>query len=261
MKVRIGIIGGSGMDDPKLFKPRETRSFATPYGHPSNDILLGEIEGQEVAFLSRHGKEHRLPPHMVNSKANLWALKQLGVERVISPCAVGSEREEYKPGELVIVDQFVDFTKRRKYTFFDGPKTVHIGMADPFCPELREIFIRHARELDIAHHDKGTYVCIEGPRFSTRAESRMFSGFADIIGMTLVPECQLARELEMCYLSLAMITDYDTWSDHPVDTATVLRIMAENIDKIKELLSAAIPDIPENRERCDCSRALELAGA
>lgn len=261
MRPKIGIIGGSGIYDPEMLQVRSTETVNTPYGSPSDDIVLGEIEGTAIAFLPRHGRGHKIPPHRINNRANIWALKQLGVERIISPCAVGSEKESYRPGEIVIVDQFIDFTKKREYTFFDGPKTVHIGMADPFCPELREIFIRKADELGIPCHPTGTYVCIEGPRFSTRAESRMFRQFADVIGMTLVPECQLAREMEMCYLSLAMITDYDTWSDHPVDTATVMKTMAENIDKIRALLTGAIPEIPEKRDQCDCGRTLELAGA
>lgn len=261
MKVKIGIIGGSGVYDPEVFEVREEVGMKTPYGPPSDNLVLGEMDGVGVAFLPRHGKGHRIPPHKVNSRANLWAMKQLGVERLISPCAVGSEKEDHRPGDLVIVDQFIDFTKNRDYTFFDGPETVHVSMADPFCPELREIFIDQAGSMGIPCHSKGTYICIEGPRFSTRAESRMFRELGEVIGMTLVPECQLARELEMCYVSLAMITDYDTWSDHPVDTATVLATMADNMDKIRSMLRGSLPLIPENRERCACSRALEMAGA
>ena len=261
MNVRIGIIGGSGVYDPEIFTVKDEVSMSTPYGPPSDTILVGEMEGMGVAFLPRHGKGHKIPPHKVNCRANIWALKQLGVERIISPCAVGSEQEDYAPGDLVIVDQFIDFTKGRDYTFFDGSKTVHIGLADPFCPELREVFIREAEAMGIDYHSKGTYVCIEGPRFSTRAESRMFRNFADIIGMTLVPECQLAREMEMCYVSLAMITDYDTWSEHPVDTATVMATMTENMDKIKEILKRGIAKIPEKRTECDCPHTLEQAGA
>ena len=261
MSPRIGIIGGSGVYDPEIFSIEEEIKMSTPYGPPSDNIIIGELEGVELAFLPRHGKGHKIPPHMVNYRANLWALRQLGVDRIVSPCAVGSEKENYVPGELVIVDQFIDFTKKREYTFFDGGKTVHIVTADPFCPEMREIFIREAEAMGIPYHPTGTYVCIEGPRFSTKAESRMFRGFSDIIGMTLVPECQLARELEMCYLSLAMITDYDTWADHPVDTATVLSTMEENMNKIREILGRALPLIPEMRVKCDCSHALELAGA
>ncbi len=228
MSPRIGIIGGTGVYDPKMFDVKKKVCLSTPYGAPSDAIQIGEMDGVEVAFLPRHGSGHTLPPHKVNYRANIWAFKELGVERVISPCAVGSLREGFGPGDMVIVDQFIDLTKKRDYTFYDGAKTVHISMADPFCTELTSIFSKHARELGIPFHEKGTYLCIEGPRFSTRAESKMYRQFADVIGMTLVPECQLAREMNMCYSSLAMITDYDVWAEEPVDIGTVLRVMAEN---------------------------------
>jgi len=260
MSPKIGIIGGTGIYDEELFKIAETVKVSTPYGPPSDEIMIGAIGGRDIAFLPRHGRGHVHPPHRINYRSNVWALKELGVERIISPCAVGSLQERYEPGQIVIVDQFIDFTKRRDYTYFDGPKTVHIGVADPFCPELRGLFAAKAKELNIPHQTTGTYVCIEGPRFSTRAESGMFRNFAEVIGMTLVPECQLAREMEMCYLSLAMVTDYDVWSDMPVDAATVIRTMQQNIAKIRNLLAAAIPEIPERREGCDCPRTLELAG-
>ncbi|MBC7108836.1 MAG: S-methyl-5'-thioadenosine phosphorylase [Methanomassiliicoccales archaeon] len=259
-RVRIAIIGGTGVYEEGLFKIKKSVKLNTPYGPPSDDIQIGELGETKVAFLSRHGKNHIYPPHRVNYRANIWALKELGVERVISPCAVGSLKEDYRPGEIVIVDQFIDFTKRRDYTFFDGAKTIHIGAADPFCPELRQLFIEQAMKEKILFKPSGTYICIEGPRFSTRAESRMFRNFADIIGMTLVPECQLARELEMCYVSLAMITDYDVWAEKPVDTATVLRTMNENIDKIRRLIIRTLPLIPKKREKCECPKTLELAG-
>ncbi len=261
MKARIGIIGGTGVYDPKMFELKETVRPHTPYGPASDEIQVGELKGVPVAFLPRHGRGHVIPPHMINYRANIYALKQLGVERIISPCAVGSLQEEFKPGEIVLVDQFIDFTKSRKYTFFDGPKTVHIGAADPFCPEVNMLFAKEAKKAKIPVHDGGTYVCIEGPRFSTRAESRMYRAFADVIGMTLAPECALAREMEMCYTSLAMITDYDVWADHPVDTATILRTMSENMDKIRKLLSATIPKIPEQRKKCSCGSVLADAGA
>jgi 5'-methylthioadenosine phosphorylase len=261
MNPRIGIIGGTGVYDSDIFTVEDRIDISTPYGAPSDTILVGEMEDVQLAFLPRHGEGHKIPPHMVNARANIWAMKQIGVERIISPCAVGSEKEDYRPGDLVIVDQFVDFTKDRGYTFFDGSKTIHIGLADPFCPELREIFIQEAEAMGIPFHPTGTYVCIEGPRFSTRAESRMFRDFADIVGMTLVPECQLAREMEMCYVSLAMITDYDTWSEKPVDTTTIIATMTENMDKIREILKRGIPRIPKERVNCDCPHALEQAGA
>jgi 5'-methylthioadenosine phosphorylase len=261
VKARIGIIGGTGVYDPSTFKLKEVFRPFTPYGPPSDDIQIGTLGDVEVAFLQRHGKGHIYPPHMVNYRANIWAMKQAGVDRIISPCAVGSLQEEYKPGEIAIVDQFIDFTKKRDYTFFDGSKTVHISTADPFCPEMSSIFYKEAKRLKLPVHKDATYVCIEGPRFSTRAESKMFRAFADIIGMTLVPECQLARELEMCYCSLAMVTDYDVWAEEAVDTATVLRTMAENVDKLQKLMSAALPKIPEARKKCTCADVLKEAGA
>ena len=261
MKARIGIIGGTGVYDPEMFEIRESVRLSTPYGAPSGDVLLGELKGVDVAFLSRHGEGHIFPPHMVNYRANIWAMKHLGVERIISPCAVGSLQEEFEPGQIAILDQFIDMTKKRDYTFFDGAKTMHISAPDPFCPEMRELFINEAKRLKIPYHKEGTYVCIEGPRFSTRAESRMFRAFADVIGMTLCPEAQLAREMEICYLSLAMITDYDVWAPHPVDVPMILKTMDENLGKIKDLLNAAIPKIPVQRRKCDCGDTLKNAGA
>lgn len=260
-KAKIGIIGGTGVYDPEMFELKEKVKLSTPYGAPSDDIQIGEMNGVDIAFLSRHGSGHIYPPHKVNNRANLWALKECGVERIVSPCAVGSLQEEFKPGQIVIVDQFIDFTKKRDYTFFDGAKTVHISTADPICSELRDIFIAEAKRNKIPFHKSGTYVCIEGPRFSTRAESQMFRAFADIIGMTLVPECQLARELEMCYVSLAMITDYDVWAERPVDVDMILKTMAENMDRIKTLITSAVPKIPVQRKKCECPETLKSAGA
>ncbi|MDD3398864.1 MAG: S-methyl-5'-thioadenosine phosphorylase [Candidatus Methanomethylophilaceae archaeon] len=257
MNPRIGIIGGSGVYNPELFTLDRKVKMDTPYGETSGDILVGSLAGVPVAFLPRHGEKHQFPPHMVPYHANLYALKQLGVEMIISPCAVGSLQEEYRPGEIVVVDQFIDFTKTRDYTYFDGPQTVHISIPEPFCPELSRLFSQAADELGIKAHDKGTYVCIEGPRFSTKGESRMFRNFAEIIGMTLVPECQLARELGMCYVSLAMITDYDVWKDNPVDLAMVLKTMGDNLYKVSQLLEKVLPQIPPSR-RCSCAEAADV---
>ena len=256
MQPKIGIIGGTGVYPDKLEIVNEI-DIQTPYGSPSSSIAIGVMNGIEVAFLPRHGKNHTIPPHMINYRANIYALKQLGIERIISPCAVGSLKEEYKPGDMVIVDQFIDFTKSRKYTFFDGPKTEHIAIPDPFCPELNQIAEIECKNLKINSHNNGTCVCIEGPRFSTRAESKMFRQFADIISMTIVPECQLAREMNMCYMSLATITDYDAWSEETVDAMTVSKVMEENSEKIRNLLGAIIPKIPVKREKCNCPKTLE----
>jgi len=257
--VRIGIIGGSGIYDPKTFDTVRTLYPDTIYGKPSDEITIGRIAGVEIAFIPRHGKSHQHPPSSVPYKANIQALKDLGAEMIISPCAVGSLKEEYRPGDLVIVDQFIDMTKKREYTFFDN-RTVHISIADPFCPDLAKIFSTVADEMKIRYHKKGTYVCIEGPRFSTKAESNMFRNFADIIGMTVVPECQLAREMGMCYCSLATVTDYDVWKDEPVDIQMVLRTMSECLSKITKLLEKGLPRIAETR-KCGCSDAPKDAGA
>ncbi|MDR0198197.1 MAG: S-methyl-5'-thioadenosine phosphorylase [Methanomassiliicoccaceae archaeon] len=257
--VKIGVIGGSGIYDHKKFETVKKIFPGTRYGTPSDEITIGKIANVEIAFIPRHGSRHQFPPSSVPYRANIQALKDLGVEMVISPCAVGSLKEEYRPGDLVIVDQFIDFTKKRDYTFFDN-ETVHISIADPFCGVLGGIFSGVASEMGIRYHKKGTYVCIEGPRFSTRAESNMYRNFADIIGMTAVPECQLAREMGMCYCSLATVTDYDVWKDEPVDIKMVLRTMRECLSKIAELLERGLPRIPQKRG-CGCADAPKDAGA
>ncbi len=260
MEAYIGIIGGSGLYDPDWFETEiEEIKVYTPYGLPSDFIKVGSIGGVKVAFLARHGPRHSIPPHKVNYRANIWALKEIGVKRIISVSAVGSLREDYKPGDFVCPDQFVDMTKSRAYTFYDGGVVAHVSMADPFCPELREIVVKTARDLNIKMHDKGTYICIEGPRFSTRAESRLWRQWhCDIIGMTLVPEVNLAREAEICYVTIAMVTDYDVWAEKPVTAEEVVRVMKENTEKAKKLLKALIPRIPLER-KCPCGEALKTA--
>lgn len=257
---RIGIIGGSGVYNPDRFELRETVFPDTPYGKPSDEILIGKINGVEVAFLPRHGKRHQHPPSDVPYKANIYALKQLGVEMIISPCAVGSLREDYKPGDLIIVDQFIDFTKSRDYTFFHD-RAVHISLADPFCPRMNDIFESKAKEMGIDFHMGGTYICIEGSRFSTRAESRMFQSCGDLIGMTVVPECQLAREMGICYCSLATITDYDAWKEEAVDIQMVLDTMASCLSKICEILERGLPELAKLPARCGCIDAAIDSGA
>ncbi|OYT31421.1 MAG: S-methyl-5'-thioadenosine phosphorylase [Thermofilum sp. ex4484_79] len=258
-KIKIAVIGGSGIYDPEIVQVVEEKKIYTPYGLPSDSIVIGILSGKKIAFLPRHGRKHQIPPHKINYRANIWALKELGVERVISVSAVGSLREDYKPGDFVCTDQFIDMTKRREYTFYDGPIVAHVSMADPFCPELRDICISVGKELGITIHSTGTYVCIEGPRFSTRAESKLWRSFgADIIGMTLVPEVNLAREARMCFLNIAMITDYDVWAEKPVTAHEVEKVMKENIEKVKELLYKLIPVIPEERS-CKCGKYMDEA--
>ena len=255
---RIAIVGGTGIYNPDSFETIRTVFPDTPYGKPSDEIMIGKIAGVEIAFLFRHGRSHQHPPSSVPYKANMWALKELGCEYVISACAVGSLKLEYAPGDLVIPDQFIDFTKCRDYTFFDK-KTVHISMPDPFCNYLNTIFENTAKEMGIKYHLGGAYVCIEGPRFSTRAESNMFRQFGDIIGMTVVPECQLARELGMCYCSLATITDYDVWHDEDVSIDMVIKTMNECLSKVLKLLELGLPKI-ENKD-CKCIEAAKGCGA
>jgi len=254
-KASIGIIGGSGLYDPGIFSESKERKVYTPYGEPSDLITIGKIGNKTVAFLPRHGRRHRIPPHKINYRANIWALKELGVRWVISVSAVGSLRIDYKPGDFVIPDQFIDMTKKRDYTFFDGPVVAHVSMADPFCNSLRKLALETAKELNIRTHESGTYICIEGPRFSTRAESRTWREVykADIIGMTLVPEVNLACEAQMCYATIAMVTDYDVFAEIPVTAEEVTRVMAENTEKAKKLLYALIQRLPEKPEEGSCS--------
>jgi 5'-methylthioadenosine phosphorylase len=255
--LKTAIIGGTGLEDPRFFKKIKEVKVRTPFGFPSTAIHITDFFGKKVAFLSRHGKKHQFPPHRVPQRANIWALKKIGIERIIGISAVGSLKKNFKPGDIVISDQFIDFAKKRDYTFYDK-EAVHVSLANPFCPELRKLFYKEAKKLKIPVHQDGTYCCIEGPRFSTRAESKFFRNFTDVIGMTLVPEVILAREMEICYLNLAMTTDYDVWQPHPVNVEEVLETMKENIEKIKRLLIVAIPKIKDQRN-CPCKEALKNA--
>ncbi|MCG2883763.1 MAG: S-methyl-5'-thioadenosine phosphorylase [Sulfolobales archaeon] len=263
VKAEIGIIGGSGLYDPGIIKDAREVKVYTPYGEPSDYILVGKVEGRSVAFLPRHGRGHRIPPHKINYRANVWAMKELGVKFLISVSAVGSLRLDYKPGDFVVPDQFIDMTKKRDYTFFDGPVVAHVSMAEPFCESLRRVIISASKDLNITTHDRGTYICIEGPRFSTRAESRVWKEVfkADIIGMTLVPEVNLACEAQLCYATIAMVTDYDVFAEIPVTAEEVTRVMAENTEKVKRLLYEVIKRLPEKPEEglCSCCRSLETA--
>ncbi len=263
VKADIGIIGGSGIYSAGFLKNEKEIKIYTPYGLPSDNIVVGEFEGRRIAFLPRHGKGHRIPPHKINYRANIWALKTIGVKYIISVSAVGSLREDYKPGDLAVPDQFIDMTRRRELTFFDGPQVAHVSMAEPFCEFLRNKIIEVGRSLGVRIHPKGTYVCIEGPRFSTKAESRVWREVfkADIIGMTLVPEVNLACEAQICYAQIAMITDYDVWAEKPVTAEEVSRVMASNIDKVRRILERLIPEIPSKPDysQCSCCESLKNA--
>lgn len=261
--IKIAIIGGTGVYDPQLLSHTRQIKKATPYGAPSDLITVGEYNGVPIAFLPRHGSHHYLPPHAVPYRANIWALKELGVDTIIAPCAVGSLRHELPPGHLVITDQFVDFTKNRQYTYYDGGEVCHISVANPFCEELRQLALAKAKKLQLKCHDKGTLVCIQGPRYSTKAESIFFRDAvkADIIGMTTVPECVLARELEICYVSIAAVTDYDTWHDEPVNATMVGNVMAGNLTNIRNLILEMLQSITVEVKQgmCCCPTALENA--
>jgi len=258
----VGVFGGSGFYS--FLEHVEELAIDTPYGPPSAPIALGEIEGRKVAFMARHGKAHELPPHRVNYRANLWAMKEAGVRRIVGPSACGSLQPELAPGTFLVADQFVDRTSGRDDTFFDGPGTTHASSADPYCPGLRGVLVEAARELDIPVVDGGTVVVIQGPRFSTRAESRWFSsaGWA-VVNMTQYPEAWLARELELCYASLSLVTDYDAGLEghpdvDPVSAEAAFRVFSDNLDRLRALLSRAVPKIGPQPDDI-CRSALQSA--
>jgi 5'-methylthioadenosine phosphorylase len=258
----IGVFGGSGFY--RLLENPTEHAVETPYGPPSDVLHVGEIGGRRVAFMPRHGAKHQYPAHSVNYRANVWAMWSLGVTRLLAPCAAGSLQRHVKPGDFVVCDQFVDRTRGRADTYYNGPQTVHVSTADPYCPELRPLAVGAARHLGIEVHDGGTVVVIQGPRFSTRAESRWFSSQGwEVINMTQYPECTLAREREMCFLNVSLITDYDAGVEGEpgiaaVSVEDVVRVFNQNNARLLELLHALIPRIPATRE-CLCSRALQGA--
>jgi 5'-methylthioadenosine phosphorylase len=258
----IGVIGGSGFY--KFLQTRKASKIETPYGAPSASVRLSDVKGRPVAFIPRHGERHEFPPHVVPYRANLFALKHLGVERVYAPTAVGSLKASIRPGDFVVSDQFVNFTNGRKDTYFEGPETAHVGSADPYCPELRELVIGVAKDMGIRCQPKGTVVVIQGPRFSTRAESRFFRSQGwDIINMTQYPEVILARELELCYVNISLVTDYDVGLEgdpkvKPVSNDEVMRVFDANLKKLRSLLLRAIELTPTKRS-CPCGSAMRNA--
>ena len=255
----IGIFGGTGIYDSGLLKESKEITIDTPYGKTSDSITIGEFNGRKVAFMPRHGKKHTIPPHLINYKANIWAFKELGVKRIIAPSAVGSLKDELEPGHFALPSQFIDFTKSRKGSFSEEGRVIHISVADPFCPELQNIVANVINDQDVVMHKDCTYVCIEGPRFSTKAESKFFrTTGADIIGMTLVPECQLAREAQICYASISTVTDYDVWAEKPVTAKEVMETLSKNVEITKKILTVLIDKIPETKS-CSCEKALEEA--
>ncbi len=255
----IGVFGGSGLyallDDPvEVVVP-------TPYGAPSGPLHLGHISGRRVAFLPRHGPGHEFPPHRINYRANVWALRQVGVTRILAPCASGSLQPEVKPGHFVVCDQLVDRTYGREQTFFDGPGAVHVSLAEPYCPQLRRVAVESVDAEGITAHDGGTVVVIQGPRFSTRAESIWYRDLGwNVVNMTQYPEAALARELGICYVSIALITDYDVGVEgvagvEPVSQAEVFSFFERNAEVVRGVLSRAIREMPEART-CACADAV-----
>src|SRR4030043_263125 len=253
------IIGGTGVFNTDLLEGKKEVRVSTTYGSPSDPTTPRTFPGPRSPILPSRGKSHSIPPPRINSRANIQALKQLGVSRILALAAVGSLKEGFKAGEVVIPDQFIDWGKQ-VHTYFDEGKFYHVSMADPFCPELNSLLVSVARSLRIPVHEKGTYLRIEGPQFSTRAASRMYRQFGDIIGMTCIPEAILAREKEICLSVIATVTDYDVWAEKPVSYEEIRGVMRKNMENTERILEAVIPKIPSDRN-CVCKDALKGAEA
>ena len=259
-QVAIGILGGTGLYEIEGFKDAEERFLETPFGQPSDAFIIGTLEGKCVAFLSRHGRGHRLLPSDINFRANIYGFKMLGVERLISVNSCGSLREEIRPRDILFSDQFFDRT-RRKNTFFGDGLAAHISFAQPVCPELCESLYGAGRELDLRVHKGGTYICIEGPAFSTKSESRIYRLWGcDVIGMTAATEAKLCREAEICYATMNLVTDYDVWhaEEEPVSVELILENLRLNIAQAKEIIKKTVAALPAARgEDCECGRGIE----
>ncbi len=256
MQADIAIIGGSGVYDTTMLDNVQEVEVDTPFGKPSDAITIGSFGEKNIAFLPRHGRGHRISPSRLNSRANILALKKLGVKRIISASAVGSLKLEMKPLDIVIPDQIFDRTKTRESTFFEEGIVVHMGFADPFCPEMSSLLSDITGELGYTVHSKGTYVCMEGPQFSTRAESRVYKNLGfDVIGMTALPEAKLAREAEICYSQIATVTDYDVWHEEDVTIETIIANAMKNEEAVRNIIKSAIPRITLERN-CICASAL-----
>lgn len=255
-RAAIGVVGGSGLYS-LLDEGSDHLTVDTPWGEPSDDVTVGTLSGQPVAFLPRHGRRHHIPPHRINYRANLWALRSLGVERVLAPCAVGSLRAELAPGSVVVCDQLVNLSRGRADTYFDGPRVVHLSAPDPYCVEVRPLAVAALQAAGMHAHDAGTVMVVDGPRFATRAESRLYTSWgADLLNMTQYPEVVLARELGMCYTALAVVTDYDTGLDsdpeiEPVTQEQVFTVFSQAITALRDALARLVVRIPAQRG-CDC---------
>ncbi len=257
----VGIIGGSGLYDIEGFKSIREVRVRTPFGAPSDAIIVGTLEGIRVAFLSRHGRGHRLNPSEINYRANIYALKSLGVSRVISMSAVGSMKASIRPGDVVVPDQFIDIAKRRASTFFEGGIVAHVAFSEPICVALAQTLASSGQRLGAMLHRGGTYLCIEGPQFSTKEESRLYRQWGvDVIGMTNMPEAKLAREAELCYATMALVTDYDCWheTEEAVTVEAILGTLYQNVALAKRILLAVVPSVVES-PACPCHRALDNA--
>jgi 5'-methylthioadenosine phosphorylase len=260
-KATIAVIGGTGLEQIEGMTNARTVNIDTPFGKPSDAITIGKLEGTSVAFLPRHGRGHFISPTELPARANIYALKSLGVQHIIAVCSAGSFKKEIAPGHLLIPDQFIDRTRNRVNTFFTDGIVAHISFAQPFCPDLSKILYESAKEIGVTVHPKGTYVTMEGPAFSTRAESRLYKSWgADIIGMTALPEAKLAREAEICYAVIGCVTDYDSWWEpgEPVTVDIILKTMRENIDNARRIIKLAVKKIPKKRD-CECASALSGA--
>ncbi len=257
----IAFIGGSGLYDMEGISDKRDVEVETPFGEPSDTIVVGRLNGTDVAFLPRHGRGHRYSPTNIPVRANIYALKSLGVQRVVSVSAVGSLQENAKPLDLVVPDQLIDRTRSRASTFFDDGIVAHVGMADPFCPDLRAALVEAVGEQPVDAHDGGTYIAIEGPQFSTKAESELYRSWgATVIGMTAQPEAKLAREAEICYATLALVTDYDVWheSEEDVSVELIVANLMKNVEVAQSVLGDLVARVPGGRD-CPCATALENA--
>jgi 5'-methylthioadenosine phosphorylase len=260
-RAEVGIIGGTGLYEMEGFTDVHEVEVETPFGPPSDSLMVGSLEGQRVAFLPRHGRGHRILPHELNFRANVFAMKKLGVSWILSVSAVGSLKERYAPLHVVVPDQFIDRTRQRKSTFFGRGLVAHVAFAHPLCPNLSQVMVEACAEAGATHHVGGTYVCMEGPQFSTLAESELYRSWgADLIGMTNLQEAKLAREAEICYATLAMVTDYDCWHpDHDAVTAEqILAILGKNAETARKVLRGSVRRLPIPRE-CECASALRYA--
>ncbi|MCE1205578.1 MAG: S-methyl-5'-thioadenosine phosphorylase [Holophagaceae bacterium] len=262
MRAPIGIIGGSGLYRMEGLALDRAQEVATPFGQPSGPVHLGTLDGAPVAFLARHGEGHRFTPSEVNYRANLWALKSVGVERLICVSAVGSLQAHHRPGELRLVSQFIDKTRHRKDTYFGEGLVAHVSFAEPTCAHVSETLLASGRAMGLPIEGDALYVCMEGPAFSTRAESKLHQSWgADLIGMTQATEARLAREAELCYACIALVTDYDAWREEEegVDAASVLEVMHANVDKAQRLLRTVVPQLSGAARLCSCGEALKTA--